>query len=58
MEQHQEAYAAPCTECDQFENCSPSMCQRLNAVESELREVKTILLQLAEKKNISTASDK
>jgi hypothetical protein len=49
MDQHHEAYVDPCMECAQLENCSPSICQKLNDLESELREVKMILQQLVDK---------
>ncbi|MFX4262132.1 hypothetical protein ACOBQJ_08020 [Pelotomaculum propionicicum] len=49
MDQCREAYVDPCTECAQLENCSPSMCQKLNDLESELREVKMILQELVDK---------
>lgn len=39
----------PVQNATSLKTAAPGMCQRLNAVESELREVKTILLQLAEK---------
>jgi hypothetical protein len=49
MDQQPQAYVDPCSECAQLENCSPSMCQKLNVLESELHEVKMMLQQLVEK---------
>ena len=49
MDQHPQAYVDSCLECAQFENCNPGMCQKLNDLESELREIKMILQQLVEK---------
>lgn len=49
MEQCRESYIDTSTECAQLENCSPSMCQKLNDLENELREVKMILQQLVDK---------
>lgn len=49
MDKCPQTYVDPCSECAQLENCSPSMCQKLNDLESELREVKIILQQLVDK---------
>ncbi len=50
MDQCPRAYVDPSLECAQFENCNPSKClQKLNDLESELREVKMLLQQLVDK---------
>ena len=50
MTQYPRSYSEPSSESAKFDNCSQGNCiQKLDALESEIKELKMLLQQMAEK---------